>query len=197
MALILLVLSFLGACGPEPEKAPGSNPPEAADAPFPAETAPSITESPVDEKPTWEKCTVRAINYLYGTEFTVLHSDGSYSVYGTPAICSLPAFIEGRCPVDEIKSDTLSHEELDRLRDLLSFLYRDGEMLPIEENWEDYFEFEASYVYVSADDSEEAFFLKGRREWDDYPPKEYDELIRLVHSLYPQSVVLHDKPENK
>ena len=186
LVLLLLVLLILSACGHQPEDSAELTSAAAAQ----AETALSSAEAPVDAEPSWEKCTVRVINYLFGTEFTVLHPDGSYGIYGTNAICSLSAFNEGVCPVEEIRSGALSAEELEQLQTLLSSLYREGQMLPIEENWEA-FEIEANYIYVSVDDSEEAFFLKGSIDWDGYPQKEYKELIRLVHSLYPESVVLY------
>lgn len=173
----LLPLLVLNSCNTELEEHIS-----AGKEPLPVEASSNV-------EPSWGKCTVRVINYLYGTEFYVLFSDGSYSISGTPAICSLEAFNEAICPVKSIQKSTLSDEELEELKTILSSVYMEGYLLPIEESCD--FAFEGSYVYVSVDDSEEVFFLKYYTEWDGYPIKEYDELIQLVHSLYPQSVILH------
>ncbi len=45
-------------------------------------------------------------------------------------------------------------------------------------------------VSVSADGLEEMSFLKNYDTWAGYPPKEYDELIRFIRNIYPNSAVL-------
>lgn len=185
----LLPFLALSSCNPELEKATSLNSPEASYNHIHTGKEPLPMEVFSNVEPSWEKCTVRVVNYLFGTEFYVLFSDGSYSISGTPAICSLAAFNEARCPVESIKTSTLSDEELEELQIILSSLYTKGHLVTVEERRD--VVFEGSYVYVSVDDSEEVFFLKYYTEWDGYPIKEYDELIQLVHSLYPQSVILH------
>ena len=142
------------------------------------------------EKPDWEKCTVRTINYLHGTEFFVFCSDGSYSVSYTPHICSLEAFNEGRCPVEEGKTGTLPEEELEELLRIVSSVYTDGQMLPIEEREGEYIP-EGLFVYFSVDDSEEAFYLYCHGDsLEDSLPKDYYELIQFAHSVYPETFTL-------
>ena len=171
LCLALLALSALSACGQKRGNA-------------------ASTETPVREKPAWEKCTVRIIEYLHGTEFYVFSSDGSYSVSYTPAICSLEAFNEGRCPVEESKTGTLPEEELEELLRIVSSVYTDGQMLPIEERDGEYIP-EGLFVYFSVDDSEEAFYLYCHGDsLEDSLPKDYYELIQFAHSVYPESFTL-------
>ena len=171
LCLALLALSALSACGQKRGNA-------------------ASTETPVREKPAWEKCTVRIIEYLHGTEFYVFSSDGSYSVSYTPAICSLEAFDEGRCPVEESKTGTLPEEELEELLRIVSSVYTDGQMLPIDKREQEYRP-EGMFIYVSVDGSEEAFYLICYGDnFEEYPPKEYYELLQLVYRVDPQSYVL-------
>ena len=189
--VLLLSLPFLSSCCQKIDNPVCLTPQATADAHIDTGTVPSATGRPTDEKATWGKCTVRVINYLFGTEFYVLKSDGSYNIYRTPDICSLSAFNEGRCPVETIMSSTLSDEELSKLKTILSTVYMEGRLLPIEEK-EGGYACEGIYFYISVDDSEEVSFVKDYFDWNDYPPKEYDELIQFAHSLSPQASVTDD-----
>ncbi|MBR0355428.1 MAG: hypothetical protein IJK35_08650 [Oscillospiraceae bacterium] len=137
----------------------------------------------------WETCTVRVINYSIGTEFFVLHADGTYCIYGTTAICSLSAFNNGTCPVEVIRSGELAAEELEFLKEDVPIIYKDGEMLPITEpkTGSAFCEVE---VCISVDGSEEASFYKNYDKWAGYPQLSYDMLLQLVIRLDPQSAFL-------
>lgn len=143
------------------------------------------------ENSVWEKCTVRVVNYAIGTEFYVLHSNGEYVIYGTPAICSLDAFNQQKQDIKEILSGSLSKEKKEELNTIIAKLNYKGKMLPIPEPDENaQYRIERIDVFVSVDDSEEAHFLKNYITWDGYPQIEYDELIRFISGIYPSSAVL-------
>lgn len=147
-----------------------------------------------EKEPMWESCTVSVINYLIGTEFYVLSSSGGYRIYGTKAICSLSTFIYNKQNIQdlyEITSGSFSDEELTRLNQLIPRLKNNGAMLPImppDDN--SMYRIESIEVSVSADGLEEMSFLKNYDTWAGYPPKEYDELIRFIRNIYPNSAVL-------
>lgn len=147
----------------------------------------------VEKEPMWERCTVRVINYAIGTELYVLCSNGEYSIYGTPAICSLSAFLhnQGNQSITVIETGTLSTEALSELNTLVAPLISTGEMLPIKApEGNSMYRIESIDVFVSVDDLAEAHFLKNYDTWEGYPPKEYDELLKYLANLYPNSSVL-------
>lgn len=161
--------------------------------PFSDSQAQNTSVNNVIKDPMWGKCTVRVINYAIGTEFYVLSSNGKYSIYGTPAICSLFTFNNKQDihNITEIASGSISSNELLKLNKLIPLLKTNGVMLPIKapEN-NSMYRIESIEVFVSVDDLEETHFFKNYDTWEGYPPKEYDELLTIVSNLYPNSSVL-------
>ena len=89
-------------------------------------------------------------------------------------------------------SGVLSKTEFEKLQTILSSIYVDGQMLPVIEPNESVHAFwEPIDIYISVDNSEEAYIQKNYTAWDGYPQKEYDDLIEFLKSLDPDSIILN------
>ena len=197
LAIILAVLFLLCACSATENQIQRTTlEPEVQVSPILDEqTEPVTTEFEVQEDSDrseldWKRCIVSATNFAIGTEFYVFYSDGTYCIYGTPAICSTSAFDAHMDEFSIIKSSALSEMEFETIKSIVTSIYTDGELIPIEEpDTSMYNAVEQIHIYVSVDISEDVFFLKTYTEWNGYPQKEYDALIDLCKSLDSQSSI--------
>ena len=167
---------------------------EAAETPTNADPVLPISSEPTNtEQPAWRTCTVRVIYWLLGSEIYVLDADGTYSIYTTPEICdSLSSFYDGSCPTELRMSGVLSKSEYAELQTILPSIYTKGKMSPVGEPYESMYAFDCRLdVYISVDNSEEAYVLKNYTNWEGYPQKEYDDLIEFLKSLDPDSIILN------
>lgn len=196
LSLIILFLFSLCAC----QSANGASPVQPAHEPEITEPRrsmePSLSPAPEptpSEQHTRKTCTVRVIYWLFGSEIYVIDTDGAYSFYVTPEICdSLSSFYDGSCPTELRMSGVLSKTEFEKLQTILSSIYVDGQMLPVIEPNESVHAFwEPIDIYISVDNSEEAYIQKNYTAWDGYPQKEYDDLIEFLKSLDPDSIILN------